>query len=103
MVLSKRIIARLDIKGSKLIKGIRFEGLRVLGDSFDSALKYYNSDVDEIIYLDSVASLYGRNNLSELLKKASKSVFVPITAGGGVRNVDDAKQLLSFGLLKSKN
>lgn len=96
-MLSKRILARLDIKGSRLIKGIRFEGLRVLGESLDSANCYYKSNVDEIIYLDSVASLYGRNNLSMLLKKASESVFVPITAGGGVRNLDDAKELLSAG------
>ena len=77
MPLSKRIIARLDVKGKKLIKGIRFEGLRVLGDSYEAALKYYQSGVDEILYIDSVASLYGRNSLNEVLVKTSSSIFIP--------------------------
>ena len=67
MGLAKRIIARLDIKGKKLIKGIRFEGLRVIGDAVDFAEKYYLDGVDEILYIDAVASLYGRNSLYEIL------------------------------------
>jgi imidazole glycerol phosphate synthase subunit HisF len=64
MKLSKRIIARLDVKGNRLIKGIRFEGLRVVGDPFNAAVKYFNQGADEILYIDSVASLYGRNSLA---------------------------------------
>ena len=97
MGLAKRIIARLDIKGKKLIKGIRFEGLRVLGDAVDFAEKYYLNGIDEILYIDAVASLYGRNSLSEILSETSKRIFVPITAGGGIRSVDDAKKLISNG------
>ena len=97
MVLSKRIIARLDVKGTKLIKGIRFEGLRVVGESYEAAFKYYKSGIDEILYIDSVASLYGRSSLSEILKITSKNVFIPITAGGGIRTVEDAGLLLASG------
>ena len=95
MPLCKRIIARLDVKGSRLIKGVRFEGLRVLGSAQEKAIEYSNAGVDEIIYVDSVASLYGRNSLDNLLKETSKEVFIPITAGGGVRSVDDAARLLN--------
>ena len=57
-----RIIGRLDIKNSNLIKGINLEGLRILGKPNDFALKYYDEGIDELIFIDSVASLYGRNN-----------------------------------------
>ena len=68
MSLCKRLIARLDVKGTRLIKGIRFEGLKVMGDSCEAAINYYQKGVDEILYIDSVASLYGRNSLTEILK-----------------------------------
>ena len=92
-----RVISRLDVKGSNLIKTIRFEGLRKVGDPNDFALKYFNDGIDEIIFIDIVASLYQRNNLDEILKKAAKNVFVPITVGGGIRNIDDAQRLLRSG------
>ncbi len=97
MSLCKRLIARLDIKGNMLIKGVRFEGLRVLGESTNFAKKYAESGVDELLYIDVVASLYGRNGLVEILKNISKEVFIPITAGGGIRSVKDAEKLLSAG------
>lgn len=97
MALCKRLIARLDVKGNRLIKGIRFEGLRVLGDPCDAALQYYKEGADELIYIDAVASLYGRNSLDEVLRRTSREVFVPITAGGGVRSVADAAALLAAG------
>ena len=97
MALCKRLIARLDIKGNRLIKGIRFEGLRVLGDPCEAALRYYKEGADELIYIDAVASLYGRNGLDEVLRRTSREVFVPITAGGGVRSVADAAALLAAG------
>tara|TARA_Y100000996_G_scaffold324889_1_gene260956 strand:- start:575 stop:1342 length:768 start_codon:yes stop_codon:yes gene_type:complete len=92
-----RLISRLDIKGPNLIKGIHLEGLRVLGDPNIFAKKYYNQDIDEILYIDSVASLYGRNNLSNILAKTAKDIFVPITAGGGLRSTDDVKEILRYG------
>ena len=97
MSLTKRVIARLDVKGSKLIKGISFEGLRVIGDARDMAYKYSQQRVDEIFYADAVASLYGRNSLSELLKTTCKDVFVPITAGGAIKSLEDGQKLLYAG------
>lgn len=97
MALCKRLIARLDVKGSRLIKGIRFEGLRVVGDPWEAALRYALSGADELLYIDAVASLYGRNSLADLLRRTSKEVFIPITAGGGVRSVQDAAALLAAG------
>ena len=92
-----RIIARLDIKGENVVKGIRFEGLRIMGNPNDLAKKYYSDAADEIIYIDTVASLYGRNNLLDVVKNASNSIFIPMTVGGGVRNVNDAEKLLDSG------
>lgn len=92
-----RLIARLDIKGPNLIKGVHLEGLRVLGNPNEFAMKYYAAGADELIYMDSVASLYGRNNLSDIVKTTAENVFVPITVGGGIRSVDDVKQLLRCG------
>lgn len=92
-----RLIARLDVKGSNLIKGIHLEGLRVIGDPNEHAMKYYQQGADEIIYIDCVASLYGRNNLNEIVRHAAENVFVPMTVGGGVRSVGDVEQLLRVG------
>tara|TARA_X000000950_G_scaffold242864_1_gene297561 strand:+ start:12779 stop:13546 length:768 start_codon:yes stop_codon:yes gene_type:complete len=92
-----RVIARLDIKGPNLIKGIHLEGLRVLGDPHDFAEKYYKEGIDEIVYIDIVASLYGRSKLTEIVKNAAKDVFVPMTVGGGIRSIDDVRDLLRAG------
>ena len=92
-----RLIARLDIKGANLIKGVQLEGLRVVGDPQIHAAKYYQDGADEIIYMDTVASLYGRNNLVEVVSRATEHVFVPITVGGGIRSVEDARTLLRAG------
>lgn len=92
-----RIIPRLDIKGPNLIKGIRLEGLRVIGDPQEYAIRYYEAGADELIYMDIVASLYGRNNLSDIISRAAKNVFIPITVGGGIRSVDDARHILRSG------
>ena len=92
-----RLIARLDIKGANLIKGIHLEGLRVVGDPQIHAAKYYQDGADEIIYMDTGASLYGRNNLVDVVSRATEHVFVPITVGGGIRSVEDARTLLRAG------
>jgi cyclase len=92
-----RLIARLDIKGPNLIKGIQLEGLRVIGDPHSFALEYYAQGADELIYMDIVASLYGRNNLSEIVRRAALDVYVPLTVGGGIRSVEDAKRILRSG------
>ncbi len=92
-----RLIARLDIKGPNLIKGIHLEGLRVMGSPNEHALNYYLQGVDELIYMDCVASLYGRNHLGDIVKAAAKDIFVPMTVGGGIRSVDDATEILRAG------
>ena len=91
------MIARLDIKGPNLIKGIHLEGLRVVGDPQEYARRYYEAGADELVYMDIVASLYGRNSLTEIIKRAAEDIFIPMTVGGGVRSVEDAKQLLRAG------
>jgi imidazole glycerol-phosphate synthase subunit HisF len=94
---SVRVIARLDIKGPNLIKGVRFEGVRVLGDPRVFAKKYYEEGIDEIIYIDTVASLYGRLSLFDLVEHTAQDVFIPITVGGGIRSVENVTQILRSG------
>ena len=94
---SIRIIARLDVKGSNLIKGIHLEGLRKIGNPNVFAKRYYAQRIDEIIYLDIVASLYGRNNLLNIVRQTTKDLFIPITVGGGVRSVEDVREALRAG------
>jgi cyclase len=92
-----RLIARLDIKGPNLIKGVHLEGLRVVGSPNEYAIKYYKQGADELIYMDSVASLYGRNHLGEIIKEAAKDIFIPMTVGGGIRSIEDATEILRSG------
>lgn len=92
-----RIIARLDIKGPNLIKGVHLEGLRVVGDPHEHALRYYAEGADELLFIDIVASLYQRNNLSDIIKRAADRVYVPITVGGGIRSLDDVSTMMHSG------
>jgi imidazole glycerol-phosphate synthase subunit HisF len=92
-----RLVARLDIKGPNLIKGIHLEGLRVMGDPQEFARRYYEQGADELLYVDVVASLYGRNSLHEIVRGAARDVFVPLTVTGGIRSVDDVRQILRSG------
>ena len=92
-----RLIARLDVKAPNLIKGIHLEGLRVVGDPNVFARQYYDAGADELLYMDIVASLYDRNSLTDIVEKTSRDVFIPMTVGGGVRSVEDARKLLASG------
>src|SRR6478609_312410 len=92
-----RLIPRLDIKGPNLIKGIHLEGLRKIGDPQEHARRYYEQGADELIYMDIVASLYGRNSLVDIISRTARDVFIPMTVGGGVRSVDDVRELLRAG------
>ena len=92
-----RIIPRLDIKGPNLVKGIHFEGLRVLGNPSNFAKEYYNSCADELMYVDVVASLYERNSLSNIISETVKEIFIPLTVGGGLRSITDIKNVLKAG------
>lgn len=92
-----RIIPRLDVKGPNLVKGVHLEGLRVLGKPEDFAHYYYDNGADELLYMDVVASLYGRQNLLDIVSRAAREIFIPLTAGGGVRGIDDIRSLLRAG------
>jgi cyclase len=92
-----RLIARLDVKGPDLIKGIHLEGVRKLGDPRAFAQKYYRDGIDELLFIDAVASLYGRNNLFDMISRTAEAVFIPITVGGGLRSTDDVQDALSAG------
>jgi len=92
-----RLIPRLDIKGRNLIKGIHLEGLRVIGDPQAYARNYYEQGADELLYVDVVASLYGRNSLHEIIKRATTDIFIPLTVTGGLRSVDDVREVLRAG------
>lgn len=85
------------MKGENLIKGIHLEGLRIMGDPQEFARRYYEQGADELIYLDIVASLYGRSKLVDIVRRTARDVFVPLTVGGGVRSVDDVRELLRAG------
>jgi len=92
-----RIIPRLDIKGPNLVKGIHLEGLRVLGKPEEFAKIYYDQGADELIYQDSVASLYQRNSLTEIITRTAENIFIPLTVGGGIRTLDDINSVLRAG------
>lgn len=92
-----RIIARLDIKNDDVIKGIHLEGLRKVGSPITLAKKYYAQNIDEIIFMDAVASLYRRNSIYETIAMACKEIFVPVTIGGGIRTLEDIKRAMSTG------
>ena len=92
-----RIIPKLEIKGPNLVKGIHLEGLRVLGKPEHFARYYYEQGADELVYQDVVASLYGRNSLLEMIRKTSQEIFIPLTVGGGLRSLEDIREVLRAG------
>lgn len=92
-----RIIPRLDIKGPNLVKGIHLEGLRVLGTPEYFARHYYEKGADELFFQDTVASLYQRNNLTDIVTRTAKEIFIPLTVGGGLRSLDDINKVLRAG------
>lgn len=93
----KRIIPRLDIKGPNLVKGIHLEGLRVLGKPEEFAKYYYKTGADELMLQDVVASLFERNSLDDIISKIAQEIFIPLTVGGGLRNIEDIQRVLRFG------
>jgi imidazole glycerol-phosphate synthase subunit HisF len=92
-----RVIPRLDVKGPNLVKGIHLEGLRVLGEPSYFAARYAREGADELLFMDAVASLYGRNSLFGVIEKTARDVFIPLTVGGGIRTLEDIAQALRAG------
>jgi len=92
-----RVNARLDVKPPNLVKGIHLEGFRKIGNPSVYAERYYQDGADEISYQDIVASLYDRNSIDELISETAKSVFIPITVGGGIKSAEQAEKLIRQG------
>src|SRR5712671_5113561 len=96
-----RVIPRLDIKGTSLVKGVHLEGLRVLGRPADFARAYYAEGADELLFVDIVASLYQRNQLLPLILETAKEMYIPLTVAGGLRSLDDVRSVLRAGADKA--
>lgn len=92
-----RIIPRLDIKGPNVVKGVHLEGLRIVGRPELFAAKYYEQGADELLFIDTVASLYQRNNLADIIERTAREIFIPMTVGGGIRSVEDIRNILRAG------
>lgn len=92
-----RIIPLINIKGPNCVKPIQTEALRVVGDPKELFSRYYVEGADELIYLDIVASLYQRNLDFELLKSVTEDIFIPVTAAGGIRTIQDINNALRSG------
>jgi cyclase len=92
-----RLIPRLDIKAPHLVKGIHLEGIRVLGPPEQFARRYYEEGADELLFMDVVASLYGRNSLLDIIERTAREIFIPLAVGGGLRTLDDIKGALRAG------
>jgi imidazole glycerol-phosphate synthase subunit HisF len=96
-----RLIPRLDIKGTNLVKGVHLEGLRVLGRPADFARTYYLEGADELLFVDIVASLYQRNQLLPLILETAREMYIPMTVAGGLRSLDDIRSVLRAGADKA--
>jgi cyclase len=92
-----RIIPKLEIKNSHLIKGLQYEGLRKVGDPIVFAEKYYQEGADQINIIDIVSSLYSRDNIYEIVDKITDNIFIPICVGGGIKKIDHIVKLLKTG------
>ena len=96
-MLTKRIIACLDVHGGRVVKGVQFENLRDAGDPAELALAHSKAGADEIVLLDISAAAQGRSTLLETVRRTAKQLFVPFTVGGGVRTLEDAAAVFSAG------
>lgn len=96
-MISKRIIPCLDVKDGRVVKGVQFLNLRDAGDPVEIAKKYSIEGADEITFLDITASHENRNTMIDVVKRTASEVFVPLTVGGGVRTLDDVRNLLLAG------
>jgi cyclase len=92
-----RVIARLDIKGERLVKGIQLEGIRALGSPEDFARIYYEELADELLFVDVVASLYSRSYIPQIIEQTAAEAFCPLGVAGGVRTLDDIRRVLRLG------
>lgn len=94
---AKRIIPCLDVKNGETVKGVNFENLRYAGNPVSLAKKYSDEGADELVFLDITATNEGRKTTVEMVEKVAKQVFIPFTVGGGIKNLEDMKNLLMAG------
>src|SRR2546423_7992075 len=94
---AKRVIPCLDVDAGRVVKGVRFSGLRDAGDPAELAAHYDRAGADELVFLDITASAQQRGTLLEVVARTADEVFIPLTVGGGVRSVEDMQDLLSNG------
>ena len=96
-MLLKRIVPCLDVKDGQVVKGVRFQGLRSVGDPADCARRYEEQGADELVLLDVAATPRGRDHALETVRAVRRELAIPLTVGGGVRSADDARALLNAG------
>ena len=96
-MLSKRIIACLDVRDGQVVKGINFEGLRSAGDPAELARRYNSEGIDELVILDITATLERRRALAETIRAVARELFIPLAVGGGIRTEDDAAAAVDAG------
>ena len=99
-MLSKRIIACLDVRNGQVVKGVNFEGLRNAGDPAELAERYNEEGIDEVVILDVTATLEGRRAMAATVSAVAKRIFIPLTVGGGIRSEDDAAAAIDAGAEK---
>jgi imidazole glycerol-phosphate synthase subunit HisF len=92
-----RLIPCLDVAAGRVVKGVRFQGLRDVGDPLELGASYSDAGADELVFLDVAATVEGRRTLVELVRRVAERVGIPFTVGGGVRGVGDAEELLAAG------
>jgi cyclase len=99
-MLSKRIIPCLDVRAGKLTKGIKFQGNIDIGDPVEAARAYYEQGADEIVFYDITASAEGRAIMIDVVKRVAETIFIPFSVGGGIRTVEDMRQVILAGAEK---
>ena len=97
MTLTKRIIPCLDVKNGRVVKGLHFESIKDAGDPVELAEKYSNEGADELVFLDITASDEQRKTIKDLVRKIAKVIDIPFTVGGGVKSLEDARNILLSG------
>src|SRR2546423_2955813 len=96
-MLAKRIIPCLDVTGGRVVKGVQFAGLRDAGDPVELAERYNSQGADELVFLDITASCDAREILADVVARTARKVFIPLTVGGGIRSVADARRIILSG------
>ncbi|HUR61237.1 MAG TPA: imidazole glycerol phosphate synthase subunit HisF [Candidatus Thermoplasmatota archaeon] len=97
MTLARRIVACLDVAAGRVVKGVRFQDLRDMGDPVELALRYQEEGADEVVFLDITASHEARATLLDVVRRTSESLSIPLTVGGGIRSPDDMRAALNAG------